>query len=600
MGKKILVYLEQYVEWVAVTLGGLWLIYMLLGYVLGTPVKVQLGAQEVTPGSVDRRIVDTAVNQLDVKMQPSVVPAMIVRPYGELFVDAISFKGVNISDIGTPQMLWAIAPSMIIPDGPPSPDEDLPRAIAVPTAVAAAYDSMSTGRSVVDLGNVAGVPAPATGNADRDWVSVAFTIPTAGLKASFEAAKVPKFLGTTFLNVELVRQEKLPDDTWGPETVVGALAFLQAPSFPANGAPNQQLDFERWATDHVGVVLQPPFYKIRATEGGDVWREPGYFVPVPAAANPVAPEPPVGNPLVRPVRPPRPIPGVGAPPVPTRRPNRPPTENFLPVTDDAAQRVTPFGQALPRRPQPGPGRPPMFDDTAQPGDNQAPAGFARPDFAGPGSSPDQPPGPALPLGVFNVTTLGPEVRVWAHDDTVIPEHTYRYKVRYSIRNPLFQRPDSAVKPEFTQIWAITSPDSNWSTEVTVQARAYFFLVGGGGIGSPTARFKIFKWQDGVWRTITDAVSPGDQVGKDLNGVDFGTGWTVVDVRRDPQRPNQSYTLLVNDRGELVRRTAEVDATDPKQKELNDLTNPAGAAPAAGGPVPPAGFPTPTPFAGRGR
>lgn len=567
MGKKIVVYLEKYVEWVALGLAGLWLVYMLFTYVLGTPVTVAIGPATATPGNVDRLISDTSVTALDGLMQPGSIPPMIVKPFAEQFARAIDFNGSVVPDIPVPPLLAGIAPSTV----PEGPDErnlpQIPKAKELPTPPPVIFDAVSSGRSVVILPPDANAAAPAAGppgtSSDRDWVSVSFTLPARDLQAAFTKATIPPVLGTWFLSAELIRQEKI-NGNWGPETAIKRLAINALPPLPVKGPFDDQASYEDWAVKEAAFILQPPFFEVRPQVGGDAWRVPGS--PDPAAIAPVAPNPEEMRPAeLRPAerapRQPR------NPPNPQRPRGRPGRDEMPPDT---------FRQVIDRNRPTFPGRPSvppgvMFEEGMNP---EGFGGGFQPAAAIPG----------LPQNIFNPQELVNDLLIWAHDDSIESERTYRYKLRYTIRNPMFGQPQFAIDPKLADTWAITSADSDWSTEVTVPARAYFFLAGG-GVGSPTARFKIFRWQDGVWKSTTEAVAPGDIIGKTVGGVDYGTGWTVVDIRRDPARSQQSYTLLVNDRGELVRRYTDTDNADPKQKELNDLAQAANANAAAAGPLP---------------
>src|SRR5437762_6861381 len=75
--QKVVSFLEKNVQWVAIGLGGIYLLWMVWGYVLNNPAKVSVAGANapMSPSEVDRFIEDTTAQKLDVAMQSeSVVP----------------------------------------------------------------------------------------------------------------------------------------------------------------------------------------------------------------------------------------------------------------------------------------------------------------------------------------------------------------------------------------------------------------------------------------------------------------------------------------------------------------------------------------------
>jgi len=88
--------------------------------------------------------------------------------------------------------------------------------------------------------------------------------------------------------------------------------------------------------------------------------------------------------------------------------------------------------------------------------------------------------------------------------------------------------------------------------------------------------EIFRWQDGTLHQTTATVGPGDAIGKADKGIDFNTGFTMVDVSRDP---NDQYVLLIDPAGQMVRRTSKADTSSPDYQKLKQqLTQAQAAAP----------------------
>jgi hypothetical protein len=69
------------------------------------------------------------------------------------------------------------------------------------------------------------------------------------------------------------------------------------------------------------------------------------------------------------------------------------------------------------------------------------------------------------------------------------------------------------------------------------------------------------------------------VGVPDNGIDFSTGWTLVDMRRDA-RTQETHVVLMDPSGRLHTRDVRSDANSPEYKQM---TAEATAAAASGAP-----------------
>ena len=67
--KKVVDFLEANVQWVALGLGVLWVLWMAWGFAINKPVAVKIGNEEMAPGSVDPYIVEHAVSDVRGKME---------------------------------------------------------------------------------------------------------------------------------------------------------------------------------------------------------------------------------------------------------------------------------------------------------------------------------------------------------------------------------------------------------------------------------------------------------------------------------------------------------------------------------------------------
>ncbi|HEX2974005.1 MAG TPA: hypothetical protein VHP11_16860 [Tepidisphaeraceae bacterium] len=175
-----------------------------------------------------------------------------------------------------------------------------------------------------------------------------------------------------------------------------------------------------------------------------------------------------------------------------------------------------------------------------------------------------------------------EFDVWAHDETVEPGKTYRYRVRLTVRNPLYKMTDAVTDAALAQPIELPTDAnkgwSEWTKPIEVRPRVQMFLAGGAP-GKDSVRFDIYRWQNGkVNKTAQSvAVSPGDMVGgvEKASGIDFNTGWTVVDIR---QVGNSDWRVtLVDDNGMQKVRQLKADTSDGNRKELEKDAQAAEAA-----------------------
>jgi len=207
------------------------------------------------------------------------------------------------------------------------------------------------------------------------------------------------------------------------------------------------------------------------------------------------------------------------------------------------------------------------------------------------------PGTDYPAGEFdptdNQTVLpwrGKDVEIWAHDDQVVAGKTYRYKMRYRLKNPIFGAANASEPPALAEQFALVSAYSDWTTAMTVPSLVNFFVAGGVVRGRGTVDFEIFRWDQGQQKLERFSVGPGDLVGWEKNGIDYSTDWTVVDFREDP-RANDPQILLVNNKdGSVVARSFNTDRNDRLYQALKQQVKAAteaaaAAAAAAGGVVP---------------
>lgn len=128
-----------------------------------------------------------------------------------------------------------------------------------------------------------------------------------------------------------------------------------------------------------------------------------------------------------------------------------------------------------------------------------------------------------------------QIQVWAHDLSVKPGRTYRYRVVVAVLNPLFRqsRVSQEQQEQFYNLLAL-GPDgqeleaSPWSNPVDVDKEHYFFLVGGSA-DRQMASVEVWTLYEGKWRHKNFDVQPGDPIGQVIT-VDEQTGQVEIDMR----------------------------------------------------------------------
>lgn len=162
-----------------------------------------------------------------------------------------------------------------------------------------------------------------------------------------------------------------------------------------------------------------------------------------------------------------------------------------------------------------------------------------------------------------------EITFFSHDVNVEPGKTYRYRVRYSLKNPIFLT--KGINDKLADQFVISSTWSDWQ-EVTIPSDTQFYFASQkqaiqGGVLWVTV--DVFKRVKGQWTKETFQLTPGDSIGQARGGVDFDTGFTVVDLRKDIRDVRIIYT---DPRGELRQISLQEHLNDPQRKKLLDMIN----------------------------
>jgi hypothetical protein len=186
----------------------------------------------------------------------------------------------------------------------------------------------------------------------------------------------------------------------------------------------------------------------------------------------------------------------------------------------------------------------------------------------------------LPPGEFDPSkSQGQGIVGWAHDDTCEAGKTYRYRVTYKLKSPVWNTQNMTKPQELADKFWIESKASEWGEPVKVESLSHFWVVRPAFRGE-SAQVQVFRFSGGQLRTKVFEVSPGDAIGGPDGDIDYGTGWTMVDMPTDAR--GERYVLLMDPHGRLQARDFRADQADPKYKEMLQQANAAAAANGAGG------------------
>lgn len=128
-----------------------------------------------------------------------------------------------------------------------------------------------------------------------------------------------------------------------------------------------------------------------------------------------------------------------------------------------------------------------------------------------------------PLATAAATETGPlvkpllesdGVKVWAHDITVEPGATYRYRTRVVVNNPMFGRGPYLLDDQKAMAEAplVRGEWSDWGSPVEVDANGYFFIVSAmeqDQVAGKRATAELYQFYYGYWRKGAVNLEPGD-------------------------------------------------------------------------------------------
>jgi hypothetical protein len=302
---KVVAFLEEYAQWVALGIASLFFLYVVYAYILvGDQLKVKVGAEAVYPEAVDTKINEYVQNRL--------IPAT-ETPAGNLDLHVKDFAREFALHMGPerfPKEALASAASV----RPPIPGVEFRRSTpdsekvvikTLPEAPAPTIIAVSTGNSLVaqppplpeegqdDLASQPPVidpsqqdPATVLANAlDKKWVMLEGKVDTKQLaddwkKSFYKDGKPlpvpPEALMTHFLQLEVVREEQTGPETWGNSVALKPLPLVRIHEFPKPGDRKAEEDYRQWAETHQIDIVEPPFYTVLK---GDPWYIPSLGAP---------------------------------------------------------------------------------------------------------------------------------------------------------------------------------------------------------------------------------------------------------------------------------------------------------------------------------
>ncbi|MEX2671261.1 MAG: hypothetical protein WD294_04025 [Phycisphaeraceae bacterium] len=192
---------------------------------------------------------------------------------------------------------------------------------------------------------------------------------------------------------------------------------------------------------------------------------------------------------------------------------------------------------------------------------------------------------AIPLEYVHDRNLD----IWAHDMFVEEGKTYRYRMRVSVVNPLFDRGSSLPeeqREEHDDLFLLHSDWSDWSTPQHVQPLRHFFFVGGSANPSPGyVTAEVWRFTQGAWFQNEFRVVPGDPIGETTTveteygevDMDFFTDAYVLDIDFDHPLPGGgiltrttqrvSFAMEDSGPGTLSSRVVEQDVENTRRRLL---------------------------------
>jgi hypothetical protein len=128
-----------------------------------------------------------------------------------------------------------------------------------------------------------------------------------------------------------------------------------------------------------------------------------------------------------------------------------------------------------------------------------------------------------------------------------------------VLNPLFRAQNAALDPRVpATFWIVGEDAETWTDPLSTPSLTHVFLAASPTQGS--ARFSVFRWQNGVRHRDIDSYQPGDPIGRARDPIDFRSNWTLVDIRKYMGN-DRFYVVLMAPDGRVIERDFETDKND---------------------------------------
>jgi hypothetical protein len=137
----------------------------------------------------------------------------------------------------------------------------------------------------------------------------------------------------------------------------------------------------------------------------------------------------------------------------------------------------------------------------------------------------------------DLSKMSDPIVFWAHDDTVEPDNTYRYRIRLGVLNPVAKGKEEII------FW---SDFSDETSSVKIPGKIYFFAKSVQE-AAKTVNVSIYKLDLGYWYKNDSRAAQGEMIGdivtlksddsritdleEDSKTINFNTGATMIDVTR---------------------------------------------------------------------
>ncbi len=245
--QKVAQILENYVQWIALALAGLFMAWVIWAYAVHSQVAVQLvGTTPVLPGEIDSKILGGPIAGLNHDIQSTKEISIAVPDLLQPWVASVGGPTGTLALIKSITR-WTPYGPIATPGGDPNLAQNtapIDHLVTAPPAVPVAISQLRTTVEYADPkqpppdNNAHVQPVMLTMN--LDVVSVLFKIEMAKLSKEYhdqldKKANIPAVAWqTAILKVELIREEKLTNGQWGNSTTIKPLVIHALMDYPGD------------------------------------------------------------------------------------------------------------------------------------------------------------------------------------------------------------------------------------------------------------------------------------------------------------------------------------------------------------------------------